>query len=112
MACHRRLSRSLLDDEECLLRFAVEQSLGQGCVLEPLLFNILFVTVMKAAQTRLKADNDITKVLVQLRKESGVGESRGATAGEPPLMTSLRGMQLATPESSRNRPDSSRRRWA
>ena len=66
LACDRRLSRSLLDDEECLLRFAVEQGLGQGCVLEPLLFSILFVTVMKAAQTRLKAaqtrlkaDNDI-----------------------------------------------------
>ena len=46
-----------LDDRVCSGWFAVEQSLRQGCVLTPLLFNIFFAAVINVACTRPKAEN-------------------------------------------------------
>ena len=45
-------------------------------VLVPLLFNILFVTVINVAYTCFKEDKDITNALVHLRKNRGAGGGR------------------------------------
>ena len=64
-----------LDDRVCSRWFAVEQSLRQGCVLAPLLFNIFVVAVINVASTRFKADKGIMEALVHLRKKTGAGRS-------------------------------------
>ena len=48
-----------LDDEVCSGRFAVEQSLRQGCILAPLLSNIVFPAVVNVVFTRFKVEEDI-----------------------------------------------------
>ena len=45
-----------LDDRVCSEWFAVEEGLRQECVLVPLLFSILFATIINVASTRFKAD--------------------------------------------------------
>ena len=45
-----------LDDRVCSGWFAVEQSLRQGCVLAPLVFDIFLAAAMNVAYTRFKAD--------------------------------------------------------
>ena len=84
-----------LDDRVCSRWFAVEQSLRQGCVLAPLLFNIVFAAVINVASTRFKADEGIMDALVYLRKKRGAGGRGEATAGESVLATPLWGMLYA-----------------
>ena len=62
-----------LDDKICSRWFAVEQNLGQGCVLAPLLFNIFFAAIINVASTRFKADKGIMDALVHLRKKREAG---------------------------------------
>ena len=62
-----------LDDRVCSGWFAVEQGLRQGCVLAPLLLNILLAVVTNVAYTRFKADQDIMDALVHLKKKKGAG---------------------------------------
>ena len=69
--------------------FAVEQSLRQGCVLAPLLFNIFFTTIINVSCTRFKADEDIMNALVHLNKKTGARLRVEATAGKQALATSL-----------------------
>ena len=64
-----------LDDRVCSSWFAVEQSLRQGCVLAPLLFNIFFAAVINVVSTHFKADEDTIDALVHLRKKKGAGGS-------------------------------------
>ena len=58
------LSKMRLDGKVCSGWFFVEQGLRQGCVLAPLLFDILFASVMNVAYTHFKADKDIMDALV------------------------------------------------
>ena len=64
-----------LDDRVCSRWFAVERGLRQGCVLAPLLLNILFAAVINVASTRFKADKGIMDALVHLGKKRGDGGS-------------------------------------
>ena len=86
-----------LDDRVCSGWFAVEQGLRQGCMLAPLLFNILFAAVINVASTRFKADKDIMDALVHLRKKRGSGGrgGGGGTIGASVLATPLWGMLYA-----------------
>ena len=60
-----------LDNRVCSGWFAVEQGLHQeGCVLAPLLFNIV-AAVINVASTRFKADKHIMHALVHPRKKNG-----------------------------------------
>ena len=45
----------------------MEQGLLQGCVLPPLLFNILFAAVLRVAEKRFTADAVIMDSMVQLQ---------------------------------------------
>ena len=54
----------------------MEQVIRQGCVLAPLMFNILFAAVINVAYTRFKAGNNIMNALVHLKKKKGT-EGRG-----------------------------------
>ena len=62
-----------LDDRVCSGWFAVGQGLRQGCVLAPVLLNILFAAVINVASTRFKADKGIMDALVRLREKRGRG---------------------------------------
>ena len=84
-----------LDDRVCSGWFIVEQSLRQGCVLAPLLFNIFFAAVINVTSTRFKADKGIMDALVHLRKQMGAGERGEATVEESLLATPLWGMLYA-----------------
>ena len=77
-----------LDDRVCSRWFAAEQSLRQGCVLAPLLFNIFFAAVINLTSARFRADKGFMDALVHLRKK------RGARGG---------GKQLSESQSSRRR---------
>ena len=65
------------DDRVCLGWFAVEQSLHQGYVLAPLLFNIFLTVFMNVAYTRFKAGKDIMNAFGAPEKENGGGEAGG-----------------------------------
>ena len=99
-----------IDDRMCSRWFAVEQGLRQGCVLEPLLFNIFFAAVRNVASTRFKADKKIMDALVHLRKKRGAG---GGGKQLPESQSSRGGFgvcfMLTTIRSSRNHPSSSGR---
>ena len=69
----------------------MEQSLRQGWMLAPLLFNIFFAVVINVVYTRFKAYKGMMDALVHLRKKTGAGERGGAVSGEPVLETSLWG---------------------
>ena len=58
-----------LDDGECSDKFDVGQSLSQGCVLAPLLFNMFFTAVLRVAEKRFLADAAITDNMVQLQRK-------------------------------------------
>ena len=68
-----------LDDGECSHTFDVGQGLRQGCVLAPLLFNMLFTAVLRVAEERLLADAAITDNMVQLQRKKGKGEKKGTS---------------------------------
>ena len=86
--------RVRLDDRVCSRWFAVEQGLRQGCVLAPLLFNILFAAVISVASTRFKADKGTMDALVHLRKKRGAGGAGGSNCRSV-LATPLWGMLYA-----------------
>ena len=81
-----------LDDGVCSGWFVVEQGLGQGGVLAPLLFNIFFAVGINVVYTRFEVDKDIVDALVHLRKKTGVRGRGEATNRKPVLATSLWGM--------------------
>ena len=58
-----------LDGGECSNKFDVGQSLRQGCVLAPLLFNMFFTAVLRMAEKRFLADATITDNMVQLQRK-------------------------------------------
>ena len=73
-----------LDDGNCSDKFDVGQGLRQGCVLAPLLFNMLYTAVLRLAEKRFLADAAITDSMVQLQRKKKKGEKRGTsrTAGK------------------------------
>ena len=85
-----------LDDRVCSRWFAVEQGLRQGCVLAPLLFNVLFAVFINLASTCFKADKGIIMdALIHLRKERGARGRGEAAVGDSVLATPLWGMLYA-----------------
>ena len=56
-----------LADGECSDNFDVRQGLRQGCVLAPLLFNLIFTAVLLVAEKRFLADTAITDYMTQLQ---------------------------------------------
>ena len=73
----------------------MKQSLRQGSVLAPLLFNMFFAAVTNVTSTRFKADKGIMDAFVPLRKKRGAAGRGEATAGESVLATPLWGMLYA-----------------
>ena len=70
-------ARVRLDDGECSEMFDVWQGLRQGCVLEPLLFDVFFTTVLRVADKRFLSDTAFTDNMVQLQQKKEKGEERG-----------------------------------
>ena len=93
-----------LDDRVCSRWFAVEQSLRQGCVLAPLLFNIFFAAVINVVSTRFKVDKGIMDALVHLRKKRGAGGSICRSQSWRRRFGAC--FMLTMPGSSRNHPSS------
>ena len=74
-----------LDDEVCSWWFAVNQNFRQGCMLAPLLFDIVFAAVINVAYSRFKAEKAIMDALIwcTLRGKQGRGAGGGGRgAGE------------------------------
>ena len=67
-----------LDDRVSSRWFAVERGLRQGCILAPLLFNILFAAVINVVSARVKAGKGIMDALVHPRKKRGRGVAGGS----------------------------------
>ena len=55
------------------------QGLRQGCVLAPMLFNMLFTAVLRVAEKRFLADAAITDNMVQLQRMKEEGEKKGTS---------------------------------
>lgn len=79
-----------MDDGQCSDWSDVKQGLHQGCVLAPLLFNVVFITVLTVvAERRFKADAEVNRPCTGLgrkgeMRKSGVGKGRleATTQGE------------------------------
>ena len=65
-----------LDNGECSNMFDVDQGLRRGCVLAPLLFNIVFTPVLRVAEKSFTADAVIMDSMVQLQGKKEKGEKR------------------------------------
>lgn len=66
-------ARARLDGGECSGWFPVEQGLPQGCVLVPLLLNILFAAVISVTLTRFEVDEDVMNALLSFIKQTRAG---------------------------------------
>ena len=66
-------ARVRMDDGELSEWFEVTQGLRQGCVLSPLLFNIVFAAVIEVVLHRFSEDDTILENLVFIDEESGGG---------------------------------------
>ena len=66
-----------VDDEECSDRCDIGQGLRQGCVLAPLLFNMVFTAVLRVAEKRFLANAVITDNMVQVQRKKENGEKKG-----------------------------------
>ena len=58
-----------LDDGECSNKFDVGQGRRQGCVLAPMLFNVLFTAVLRLAEKRFLSDAAIMDNMMQLQRK-------------------------------------------
>ena len=66
-----------MDDVECLDKFDMGQGVRQGCVLAPLMFNMVFTAVLRVADKRFLSDAVITNNMVQLQRKKEKGEKKG-----------------------------------
>ena len=68
-----------LDDGECSDKFDGAQGLRQECVLGPLLFNVLFTSVLRVAEKHFLADAAITENMMHLQRKKENGEKKGTS---------------------------------
>ena len=68
-------ARVRTDDGEYSEWFDVTQGLRLGCVLSPLIFNVVFVAAIHAVLVRFSEDPGILRRLDHLDNNDGIGEN-------------------------------------